>query len=164
VRKMKQSQVTLAFEKYRSTEELAPDDANLLFSARQAIGNAYTPYSGFKVGAAAKLSDAAIVTGSNQENASFPVGMCAERVLLGAVSSLHPTATILTIAITYKATAGNSDHPVAPCGLCRQSLYEYQVRSGQPIRLVLAGFNGPVLVIPDARQLLPLAFSGDELK
>ena len=161
---MKQGTVTLEFEKYNSTDELGSEDAALLFSARQAISNAYAPYSGFHVGAAAKLSDGAFVAGSNQENASFPVGMCAERVLLGAVSSLHPAAFIETIAISYKASTGNSDHPVAPCGLCRQSLYEYQIRSGKPIRLILAGMNGPVLIIGNAGNLLPLAFSGEELK
>ena len=160
---MKQSTISLTFEQYNA-DELTTEDATLLYSAKQAIGNAYAPYSGFQVGAAAKLSDGAIVTGSNQENASFPVGMCAERVLLGAVASLHIQAAIQTIAITYKASAGNSDHPVAPCGLCRQSLLEYQNRSGQPIRLILAGIKGPVLIIRDASQLLPLAFSGEELK
>ena len=161
---MKQGTVSLTFEQYNAIDELSTDDASLLYSARQAIANAYAPYSGFRVGAAAKLSDGAIVTGSNQENASFPVGMCAERVLLGAVASLHINVAIQTIAITYAASTGNSDHPVAPCGLCRQSLLEYQNRTGKPIRLILAGMQGPVLIIGDASQLLPLAFSGEELQ
>src|SRR5687768_6074183 len=107
---MKQGTVSLTFEQYNAIDELSTDDASLLYSARQAIANAYAPYSGFRVGAAAKLSDGAIVTGSNQENASFPVGMCAERVLLGAVASLHINVAIQTIAITYAASTGNSDH------------------------------------------------------
>ncbi len=160
---MNQGSLTIEFEKYHSSDELGKEDAALLQAARQAVSNAYAPYSGFNVGAAAKLSDGAIVTGSNQENASFPVGMCAERVLLGAVASMHPTAAILTLAISYKAVAGNSDHPVAPCGLCRQSLFESQTRSGQPIRLLLAGMQGPVYIIHDAGSLLPLAFSAEEL-
>ena len=160
---MNHGSVTVEFEKYASSDELGKDDAALLHAAREAVRNAYAPYSGFHVGAAAKLSDGAIVTGSNQENASFPVGMCAERVLLGAVASLHPAASILTLAISYKASAGNSDHPVAPCGLCRQSLFESQTRHGHPIRLILAGMQGPVYVVNDAGSLLPLAFSAEEL-
>ena len=77
---MNQGSVTVEFEKYHSSDELGKEDAALLQAAKQAVSNAYAPYSGFNVGAAAKLSDGAIVTGSNQENASFPVGMCAERV------------------------------------------------------------------------------------
>ena len=160
---MNQGSVTIEFEKYHSSTELGKEDAALLQAARDASRNAYAPYSGFNVGAAAKLSDGAIVTGSNQENASFPVGMCAERVLLGAVASMHPAASILSLAISYKASTGNSDHPVAPCGLCRQSLFESQTRSGQPIRLILAGMQGPVYIIHDAGSLLPFAFSAEEL-
>src|SRR5687767_12586391 len=161
---MTHGSVTVEFEKYSSSDELGREDAALLQTARQSVSNAYAPYSGFNVGAAAKLSDGAVVTGSNQENASFPVGMCAERGLLGAVASMHPSASILTLAISYRASEGNSDHPVAPCGLGRQSLFDSQTRSGLPIRLILAGIQGPVYIVPNAGSLLPLAFSAEELR
>jgi cytidine deaminase len=101
--------------------------------------------------------------GSNQENASFPAGICAERVLLSSISSRHPNIPIKVIAISYKSDEVKSDHPVAPCGICRQTLQEYEQRLRQPIRLILGGESGKIIVIEKASQLLPLGFTSDEL-
>ena len=97
-------------------------------------------------------------------DASFPVGLCAERVLLASASSLYPKVPIESLAISYQAGSGDSDHPISPCGICRQSLQEYEMRVKHPIRLILGGMEGKVYVIPKASSLLPLAFTSDELK
>ena len=92
------------------------------------------------------------------------VGLCAERVLLASASSLFPKIPIETIAISYKSDSVKSDHPISPCGICRQSLQEYETRVDHPIQLILGGMTGPVYVIDTASRLLPLAFTSEELR
>jgi cytidine deaminase len=152
------------FEVYDSIDELTEEDAWLLDEARETTQKAYAPYSKFKVGAAAKLVNGEVVHGSNQENASYPVGICAERVLISAASSLYPKVAIETLAISYNNTNGESNQPITPCGLCRQSLKEYETRTGHPIRLILGGMHGKIYVIPNADFLLPLSFTGEDLR
>ena len=160
---MKKEKYDFAYEVYDSIDELSEQEASLLKKARETTRHAYAPYSHFKVGAVAKMKNGEIVTGSNQENASYPVGLCAERVLLASASSLYPNVPIDIIAISYNSDQVASDHPVAPCGICRQSLQEFEERSKTPIKLVLGGMQGKVIVIEKASQLLPLAFTCDEL-
>jgi len=160
---MKQKRFEFSFEVYDSIDELNPDDQQLLIEARNVTDNAYAPYSNFHVGAAAKLSNNKIVTGANQENASYPVGICAERVLLSAISSLYPGIPLETMAVSYQSKKMKSDHPISPCGMCRQALLEFEGRTIKPIRLILAGLVGKIYVIKSASQLLPLAFSSEEL-
>ncbi len=155
----------LNVEEYDSINELNDDDAWLLTEAREVTQFAYAPYSNFHVGAIAKLINGKIVTGTNQENASFPAGICAERVLLSSAASQFPAIAIETIAISYKKVKGKSDKPVSPCGICRQSLAEYQQRMQKPIRIILSGMEGKIHIIENAAHLLPLAFgSGDMSK
>jgi cytidine deaminase len=161
---MKKIQEKFEYEVYDSVNELTESDAWLLNEARDVTQSAYAPYSHFQVGAVAKMANGQIVAGSNQENASFPVGLCAERVLLASAGSLYPKVPIETIAISYQGNNGGSDHPVAPCGICRQALHEFEERVKQPVRLVLAGMEGKIIVINGAHQLLPLAFSSKELR
>ena len=155
--------ITLAVEIYASADELNESDSNLLALAKDATKQAYAPYSHFKVGAAAKLVDGKIVTGTNQENASYPVGICAERVLLSVVASQYNNAGIDTIAISYDNINGESKHPISPCGLCRQTLVEYEERTNQPIRLILGGLKGEVYIIEKAHHLLPLSFTATDM-
>ena len=161
---MKNEEYKFSFEVYESIDELSEQDAWLLNEAREVTEHAYAPYSHFHVGAVAKLANGEIVAGSNQENASFPVGLCAERVLLASASSLYPKVPIESLAISYQSGNGDSDHPISPCGICRQSLQEFEMRVGKPIRLILGGMEGKIYVIPKASALLPLAFTSDELK
>jgi len=160
---MKQEKFQFSFEVYDSIDELNADDQQLLIEARNVTGQAYAPYSNFHVGAAAKLENGKIVTGTNQENASYPIGICAERVLLSAVSSLYPGIPVETMAISYQSKKRKSDHPISPCGMCRQALVEFEGRTSKLIRLILAGIKGKIYVIRSASQLLPLAFSSEEL-
>jgi cytidine deaminase len=152
------------FEVYDSIDELNENDAWLLRNAREVTAHAYAPYSKFEVGAAARLANGEIVEGSNQENASYPVGLCAERVLLASIASLYPNTAIETIAVSYHNNNGESNHPISPCGICRQSLLEYETRVKNPIRLILGGLEGKVYVIPSANMLLPLSFTNEDLK
>jgi cytidine deaminase len=160
---MKKETIKFAYIVYDSIDELNEVDAWLLNEAREVTANAYAPYSQFQVGAAAKLVNGEIVAGSNQENASFPVGLCAERVLLASASSLYPKIPIETLAVSYHNLNGESDTPISPCGICRQSLQEYEQRVKHPIRLVLGGMEGKVFVIENAAMLLPLSFSSKDL-
>ena len=161
---MKRQDFQFEFEVYDSIDELTKEDAWLLDQAREITQHAYAPYSKFHVGAVAKLVNGEVVTGTNQENASYPVGICAERVLLSTASSLFPKIGIEAMAISYNNTKGESDQPISPCGICRQSLQEYEERVKKPIRLILGGMEGKIIVIPKASMLLPLSFTGDDLK
>ena len=153
------------FEVLEQELDMNEADRQLLTRARNTTPQAYAPYSRFHVAAAARLKNGEIVTSTNQENASYPVGICAERTLLGTLSSLYPNLPVDTIAITYVNHAtGNSHTPASPCGLCRQSLYEYEQRVSHPIRLILAGATGKVLIIHQVRDLLPFGFGPDDLK
>ncbi|MES2004141.1 MAG: cytidine deaminase [Bacteroidota bacterium] len=161
---MNPQQYRFDFEEYNSIDELAPADAQLLREAYQTTAIAYAPYSNFKVGAMAMLANGKTVAGSNQENASYPVGLCAERVLLSAASSVYPGVPIETIAISYQTEDGKSDRPISPCGICRQTLVEYENRFEHPIRLILGGKDGKVYIIPKASMLLPFGFSGEDMQ
>jgi cytidine deaminase len=109
------------------------------------------------------LENGQIVAGTNQENASYPVGICAERVLLGSIATLHPNVPVKTIAISYNSEQVKSDHPISPCGMCRQALLEYETRTKKPIRLILGGQEGKIFIIETAKMMLPFAFTSDEL-
>jgi cytidine deaminase len=151
------------YQVFDSIDELNEKDSTLLKIARKITEQAYAPYSKFHVGAAARLSNEEILTGTNQENASYPVGICAERTLLSTISSLFPDTPVGSMAVSYQTNAHPSDHPISPCGMCRQFLQEFEKRLG-PIRLILGGQTGKIFVIDSASQLLPLAFTSDELK
>lgn len=163
-RLMQQKEFRFTYTEYDSAEELPASDATLLAMAREITKNAYAPYSRFRVGAAARLNNGEVITGTNQENASFPAGICAERTLLSAAASIHPGVPLETLAVSYLNENGVSNRPISPCGVCRQSLQEFEQRTGRPIRIILAGQTGNVLVLEDANTLLPLAFTSGELK
>ena len=161
---MREKKFEFNYTVYDNIDELPEEQKSLLKEAREVTEHAYAPYSRFQVGAIAKLANGEIVRGSNQENASFPVGLCAERVLLASVSSVFPKIPIELIAISYKSDELKSDHPISPCGICRQALQEYEGRIGKPVQLILGGMEGPVYIIDSASRLLPLAFTSEELR
>ena len=160
---MKQHQIQISVDIYHDRSELAPADAGLLQKASHAVEDAYAPYSRFRVAAAALLADGTMLSGTNQENASYPAGICAERVLLSAISALYPHTAIDSIAVTYFNESGDSTEPISPCGICRQSLLEYEQRNGRPLRLILGGHTGKVLILASAASLLPLGFTSAAL-
>jgi cytidine deaminase len=160
---MQKERYQFSYEVYDSAEELGRDDAQLFRLAQDATSISYAPYSQFNVGAAGRMENGEIVTGGNQENASFPAGLCAEGVVMAVASSRFPGKAMNTLAISYRSVNTKSDHPVAPCGICRQSLQEFQERTGSVVRLVIGGAEGKIFIVPDATSLLPLAFTKAEL-
>lgn len=160
---MNEHKFEFQYEVYNDINELTKEDAELLTKARTVTKQAYAPYSNFFVGAVAKLNNGETVAGTNQENASYPVGICAERVLLGNAATLYPNVSIDTLAISYDSKEVPSDHPISPCGMCRQALLEYETRTEKPIRMILAGQEGKVYIVKTVRYLLPFAFDSSEL-
>ena len=162
---MKHLQYNFEFDVYDSIKDLSVEDASLSDQARSITDEAYAPYSHFCVGAVAKLANDHLVSGTNQENASFPVGICAERALLATAAAMYPSVPIETMAISYHNhnVNGNSMHPISPCGMCRQALLEHETRFDKPIRLILSGQEGKVYVIARSSMLLPLSFTGENL-
>lgn len=158
-----QKEFSFRYDILNNIDELPDEDKALLRQARENTKNAYAPYSQFHVSAVALLDNGKTVAATNQENASYPVGICAERTLLSAVSSLQPDALIKTIAISYDNTNGDSNKPVSPCGICRQSLLEYETRFNTQIKIIMSGLAGEVVVVKSAKQLLPFNFSSDDM-
>ena len=156
--------MSFEYEVYDSGDELNPADAALLEAARKITASAYAPYSHFNVGAVARLQNGQLVSGTNQENAAYPVGICAERVLMGTAAVLFPNMPIETMAISYSNLNGDSSKPASPCGMCRQYLKEFEDRTKAPVRLILSGQTGKVYIVEKASQLLPFSFGGADLK
>ena len=143
------------------TGELNDVEMRLRNSAIDAAGSAYAPYSGFFVGAAVLLDDGTIIKGCNQENAVYPLGLCAERVALSCAGASFPDVPVVSIAIAA-VKDGIVQPSISPCGGCRQAMLETEQRYGQPLSVLLCGSDETVLV-SSARDLLPLSFGKDNL-
>lgn len=140
-------------------DELDESDRELVMTARKATYRSYSPYSHFSVGAAIRLSNGTVIEGSNQENAAFPSGICAERTACYYAHASHPDAAFDTIAIAARGTDGDFlSHPISPCGACRQALLEYESLAGHGIRVILAATDH-VYILDSVASLLPLAFT-----
>ena len=142
-------------------DELNADEQLLVNSAKEASEAAYAPYSRFKVGAAVRLANGVVVGGSNQENAAYPSGLCAERVALFSAAAQYPDAAPVRMAIIALANGEVTDAPVSPCGACRQLFVETDQRYRQPFELLLCG-RDRVLKI-SSTDLMPLAFGSEFL-
>lgn len=140
------------------------EDAQLLAEARRATGDAYAPYSGFKVGAAVLLENGEVITGNNQENAAYPSGLCAERVALFAASARFPGVPVIALAITARTDDYEISEPISPCGACRQVMAEYESLHKKPIRIIMAGESGKIMVLENVSGVLPFRFDGGMLK
>ncbi len=160
---MHEKEISFRLQVFENENELPAEEASLLQKAKAAIPDAYAPYSGFKVAATVLLQNGASVSGTNQENAAFPVCICAEGTALSAASAQFPNVPITKIAVTVKSSKQILNHPVAPCGVCRQRLLEYENRSGKPIKIIMQGESGEVYVANSVKELLPLQFSGSDL-
>ncbi len=153
--------ILLTYHEYASNELLQPADRELVKAAHDAALRAYAPYSKFHVGAALRLSDGTIVTGNNQENASYPAGICAERTAVFSAMSQHPQGVVKEMAVVVPQVEG--DRPVSPCGICRQALLEQEHRQRSPIRMLLGATKGPVIELDSVKALLPLSFDASFL-
>ena len=144
-------------------DELSEEDRELVSAAKQATNGSYAPYSQFRVGAAARLANGIIFTGSNQENAAYPSGLCAERTTLFAANAQYPDAPVLSLAIAARKGDEFLSHPISPCGACRQVISGVVDRYNQPMKILLYGTRG-VHVVRDIAGLLPLRFVDADLK
>ncbi len=143
-------------------DELSASDRELVERAKAMTRNSYSPYSHFQVGAALRLADGTIYGGSNQENAAFPVGLCAERAAFFYAQAQAPEQPPVAIAIAAFSGGAFLAKPISPCGMCRQALLEAETRYGCHIRVLLYGTEG-TYVINSVRELLPLTFDGSEM-
>lgn len=155
---MKEVKIESTFKVYESLSELPDDIQHLMQSAIETRENAYAPYSKFKVGAAILLDNNEVVVGSNQENASYPSGLCAERTAIYYAGAKYPTAKILKMAITASSQNQVTDSPIPPCGACRQSISEYEIKQDQPIEIYFMGATGKIVKSNSLANLLPLGF------
>lgn len=155
--------IEIKYRCFDTSSELPEGDQELIKKVRLICKTAYAPYSRFRVGAIALMDDQSVVQGTNQENASYPIGLCAERVLLAAASAVAPGRSILTMAISYESDEVTSESPIAPCGICRQSLVEFESRFNHPMKLLLTGSVGKVIVFDTVTALLPFAFKPHHL-
>ncbi|MBQ4917978.1 MAG: cytidine deaminase [Muribaculaceae bacterium] len=148
--------VTTKIEVY-SYDELNETDRNLVEQAKKATETSYAPYSKFNVGAAVLLENGETISGSNQENAAFPSGTCAERTTIFYASARFPGVRFCKLAIAAFTDGEFIEEPISPCGACRQAILEYEKLGGQPIEILLAGRN-KVYKLQGIRSLLPLSF------
>ena len=148
----------------KNLNDLDGESKALLEKAKEALPNAYAPYSNFHVAAAILLSDGSVVTGTNQENAAYPSGMCAERVALFTVSSQHPGKTIKKIVVLARLANATELAPASSCGACRQVMLEYEQRQGRPFEVVMQNQDRHWVKTTSAETLLPFCFSNESLQ
>ena len=155
---MKEVKIESTIYVYDSLDALSPDIQLLMGKASEARVKAYAPYSNFQVGTALLLDNNEIITGSNQENASYPSGLCAERTAIYYANSQYPNAKILKMAITAGSKKNKTTSPIPPCGACRQTIAEYEVKQDKPIEIYFMGEVGKVAKSNSLSNLLPLIF------
>ena len=155
---MIQKHINITYSEFRSADEMIPEDRELVGAAIEAMSGAYAPYSHFHVGAAVRLSNGQIVKGSNQENAAFPSGLCAERTAMFAASSRYPDKDMLSIAIAGGVLGMLGTSPATPCGACRQVMAQYQAKSGKPMSVIMVA-DGLIWKFDRVDDILPLIFN-----
>ncbi|WP_223033006.1 cytidine deaminase [Hanstruepera marina] len=155
---MKEVKIESVLQVYDNLDELPNDIAELMKKAFDARQKSYSPYSNFSVGAALLLNNGKIITGSNQENASYPSGLCAERTAIYYAGSQYPDAKVLKMAITAGSKLKTTVTPIPPCGACRQAIAEYEVKQNAPIEIYFMGETGRVVKSDSLANLLPLVF------
>lgn len=160
---MKQIKIESTLSVFDSLDDLSEDVQMLMHEAVKARNNAYAPYSNFHVGTALLLDNGEIITGSNQENASYPSGLCAERTAIFYAGAKYPKAKVLTMVITASAKSRETNNPIPPCGACRQSIAEYEVKQNAPIQIYFMGKVGKVAKSDSLKNLLPFIFDKDQL-
>ena len=158
LKNMKEISITTQFNVFDVIEDLPTDVQNLMVQAISVRKNAYAPYSKFRVGVAILLDNGEVVLGSNQENAAYPSGLCAERVAIFYAGANYPQAKILKMAITAASDSNQTTAPIPPCGSCRQSITEYEIRQETPIEIYFMGEVGVIYKSESLKNLLPFMF------
>lgn len=152
---MEKKSITLPYTKYNSFAELPDFWKQLVSEAENALPRAYAPYSKFNVGAAVKLSNGETITGTNQENAAYPSGLCAERTAILYALSKHPDAKIEGLAVTTSA----KNKLCAPCGGCRQVMMDTELNRTGPYPIIFPGENGSWLLFESVKDIFPFSFN-----
>lgn len=160
---MKDINITTTFKVFEDQTQLPENIQSLVQQAIEIRKKAYAPYSHFRVGAAIALDNGKIVLGSNQENAAYPSGLCAERVAIFQAGAIYPDAKIVTIAISAASDSNPTLSPIPPCGSCRQSIAEYEFKQDAPIEIYFMGESGEVYRSNSINNLLPLSFNSTSL-
>ena len=155
---MKEIKIESTFVIYDTIEELTISAQKLLNKASEAREKAYAPYSQFLVGAALELENGVIILGNNQENASYPCGVCAERTAIYYAAAEFPNQKILRMAIVAGSTKNPTTKPIPPCGACRQALSEYEVKQLKPLELYFMGTSGKIASSKSVENILPWVF------
>ncbi|MEM6320360.1 MAG: cytidine deaminase [Bacteroidota bacterium] len=155
---MKKRTLQISWREATEIAQIPASKATLLAMATQSLQNAYAPYSNFLVGAAVLLENGVMLGGSNQENAAYPMCLCAERVAISAAASAYPNVLITSMAITVKAPRQIIERPAMPCGACRQALCELENRQKKPVELVIRGEVGPIYLFDSVKEILPFSF------
>ncbi|WP_242094859.1 cytidine deaminase [Aestuariivivens sediminicola] len=155
---MKEINIPCVVHVYDDRDQLTADVKDLMESAVSARDSAYAPYSDFKVGAALLLDNGEVITGSNQENASYPSGLCAERTVVYYAGAKYPDARFLKMCITAASSNSTTFDPIPPCGACRQAIVEYEIKQESPIEIYFMGASGKVMKSHSLANLLPLVF------
>lgn len=150
--------ISIEYQEYDNLGQLSAADRALMQSAIEATASAYAPYSHFHVGAALRLADGSVVTGSNQENAAYPSGLCAERTAIFAASSQRPELRDYEALAIVGRTAEGELCEASPCGACRQVMLEYEQQQGHPLRVLCHLAGGRVRELPSVASLMPFAF------
>lgn len=155
---MKEINIITKFLAYESINDLPSEIHSLMEQAIEVRKKAYAPYSRFRVGAAILLDNGKVVLGSNQENAAYPSGLCAERVAIFQAGAIYPDAKIVKLAISAASDTNPTLSPIPPCGSCRQSIAEYEFKQDNPIDIYFMGESGEVYKSNSIANLLPLSF------
>ena len=143
---------------YLDAEDLPRDEKRIYSAAREATKGSHSPYSHFRVGAAVLLNDGEIVKGSNQENASYGLTVCAERTALFTVGAMERKRDVRKLAVTGVGRDFETVEPVMPCGACRQVIKEYEDLARQKVVLIMSGWKGKVARMKGIDSLLPMGF------
>ena len=160
---MKHREIKIQYTEYR-TDELSEEFSSLVSQSVVAQNSSYSPYSNFSVGAAILLENNSIVLGSNQENAAYPSGLCAERVAIYSCGAHYPKDKILAIAISANSSKFDIKDLLAPCGACRQSMMEFEFKQNAPIKVLLKGIGNQVVEFNSIKDLLPIPFNSEALQ
>ncbi|MDR0418650.1 MAG: cytidine deaminase [Prevotellaceae bacterium] len=154
---MRKEEIKIGVAVYDSLEELSSDDKLLVVKAKEATVSSYSPYSNFMVGTAVLLDNGEVIIAGNQENVSYPAGLCAERVALFYAGARHPNVGVKAIAIAAQTNGKFCEHPVYPCGACRQVMLETEMRTKHPMKVIMAG-EKEVKVVDGVKDLMPFSF------
>jgi len=154
---MSEKELKITFSEYATLSELSDSDKELAEAAIGAMNNAYAPYSHFHVGAAVRMSNNEIVTGSNQENAAYPSGICAERTAMFSAGAKFPDKKMLSIAVAGGVFGKLTEEPATPCGACRQVMAQCQARYGNAMSVIMVGKNR-IWKFNKVDDILPLIF------